>query len=464
MRTSQSKTETRIGYIGVDILNNATICNETTALLERQTPLELVSVYKFQKPTFYQNESLKALEGKIFHLYPIAPLKAAFDVARAPFIFGGRFFNTVWKAFTGKTEGRKQRIKMIGHLIPAIKLALQWRKQNIGHVHCQWAHTATTIGMHAAELLGIGFSFMGHANDLFVHRVALDDKIKRARFIMCISEFHRRFYLDRGGEPGRLPVVYCGISLDRFHETKPFNLESKKIVSVGRLVEKKGFDDLIRACSILRDRGLEFECVIAGSGPEESNLRGLISELQLEDRVSITGKPILQEDISEFIRSARLFSLPCVQDSDGDMDGLPQVLIESMACRVPAVSSFLVGIPDLIRHEQNGLLVETRNVEACADAMEALLTDDQLAQTLGRQAETWAKAHFGRDELARRVDELLRDAASRPGNSLPAKFFHAAPGAIEVYDSPRHYDSENRPFHERQRKSTTQTLDKKLEV
>lgn len=428
----------RIGYIGVDVLNNATICNETTALVERDVPLDLVSVYRYQKPTFYQNETLKSLQGRIHHLYPLRPLAVAWDLLKAPFVFGKRFFRTCWKALTGKAEGFRERVKMIGHLLPALKLAYYWKKKDINHVHCQWAHTATTIGMHAAELLGIGFSFMGHANDLFVHRVGLEDKVKRARFILCISEYHRRFYLDLGADPKRLHVVYCGISLDRFRDTKEFDPASKRIVSVGRLVEKKGFDDLIRACGLLRDRGHEFECIIAGSGPEEANLNRLIQELDLQDRVSITGEPILQEDIPDFLRSARLFALPCVRDSEGDMDGLPQVLIESMACRVPAVSTFLVGIPDLIRHEENGLLVETRNPEACAGAIERLLVDDELVQSLGMKAEKWAKEHFGRDELANRLQAIFEAAAANPGDDPPAHLFAAAPGSAECYDNPEY--------------------------
>ncbi len=432
-----TRSGARIGYIGVDVLNNATICNETTALLERDVPLDLVSVYNIKKATFYQDDTLKILEGRIHHLYPLNAVAMAWDILRAPFLFGGRFFTTLWKALTGKVEGPKQRLKMVGHLLPAIKLALHWRDKSINHVHCQWAHTATTIGMHAAELLGVGFSFMGHANDLFVHRVALEDKVRRARYILCISEYHRRFYLDMGADAKRLHVVYCGVSLDRFKESKPFNPDVRRIVSVGRLVEKKGFDDLIRACAVLRDRGIEFECVIAGSGPEEANLNRLIDDFDLHNRVSITGEPILQEEIPDFLRSARLFVLPCVKDSDGDMDGLPQVLIESMACRVPSISTFLVGIPDLVRHEENGLLVETRNVAACADAIERLMEDDQLVQQFGGEAEAWAKAHFGRDELVSRLEQIFEWSAATPGQSAPDKLLPPAPGSEQLYDDPQ---------------------------
>lgn len=431
-------TISKIGYIGVDILNNATICNETTGLLEKNVPLDLVSVYNIPEPTFFSSKSIELLAGNITHLYPIRFLKMVMEVLLAPFVFRTNFFKAIWKALTGPVEGSKQRFKTIAHLLPAIKLAFYWRSRNIGHIHCQWAHTATTIGMHSAEMLGIGFSFMGHANDLFVHRVALEDKVRRARGIFCISEFHRQFYMDLGAKEEQLQVIYCGISLDRFNKPSQFDPTVKRIASVGRLVEKKGFDDLIRACAILRDRQVEFECLIAGSGPLESSLNQLIKDHRLEGCVKITGTAILQEEIPELIRSSRLFALPCVKDSDGDMDGLPQVLIESMACGVPTVSTFLVGIPDLVRHEENGLLVETRNVQACADAIEKLLEDDLLVQQLGSQAEQWAKAHFGREELTRRVSKFLNWACENPGTSTPPWNFSAAPGSTELYLRPRY--------------------------
>ena len=429
--------QSRIGYIGVDILNNATICNETTGLLERNVPLDLVSVYHVNKPTFHQDHSVELLKNRIHHLYPLRPLETAWNLARAPFVFGKRFFLALAKALTGRAEGPREKLKSLFHLLPALKLAYHWRHRHIAHVHCQWAHTAATIGMHAAELLGVGFSFMGHANDLFVHRVALADKVKRARFILCISEYHRRFYLNLGADPRRLHVVYCGIRLDRFRKTRSFNRDSRRIVSIGRLVEKKGFDDLIRACAILRRRGLAFDCVIAGSGPEEERLQRLIAEHQLEECVQVTGRAILQEEIPELLRDARLFCLPCVVDSDGDMDGLPQVLIESMACRVPAVSTFLVGIPDLVRHEENGLLVETGNVAACANAMQRLLLDEETVQQYGAAAEQWAKSHFGREELVSRLKSIFTEVVEHPGHEAPRDPYPAAPGSAEQYDNPR---------------------------
>ena len=122
-------------------------------------------------------------------------------------------------------------------------------------IHSQWIHSCGTVGMYGAWLLDVPFSFTGHAVDLFRDRVALDDKIRRAEFIVCISEFHRRFYLEHGARPQRLHVVYCGIDTGAFAFHRHRREGRFREPSVGRLVEKKGFNDLIQACGILADRG-----------------------------------------------------------------------------------------------------------------------------------------------------------------------------------------------------------------
>ena len=446
-----------IGYIGVDVLNNATICNEAPALLAAGVPLEIASVYRFVKPTFYKETTLDKLARDIHHLYPLGVFHAARDLVVALCVFRWRFFRALWGAIRCPAEGRRQRLRILFHVLPAACLAVHWRRKRIGHIHAHWAHTATTIAMHAAEMLGIGFSFTGHANDLFVHRVGLVGKVGRARFIVCISEYHRRFYLNLGADPRRLEVVYCGIDLERFTATsrhdKPRDpARALRILSIGRLVEKKGFHDLIAACGLLRDRKVHFDCVIAGSGPWQRRLRYQLTRLDLQKQVQITGETVLQEDLPRLLQSAAVFALPCVRDRQGDMDGLPQVLIEAMASRVPAVSTWLVGIPDLVRHRVNGLLVGPRDVEALADELHRILIDSGLRGCLAEEAEVFARAHFGRDETVRRLKALFLWAASTPGNSPPEVQFSAAPSAETCYDDEGSPDSRQFPRVEEQRR------------
>ncbi len=412
-----SQPPPRIGYIGVDVLNNATVCNEATGLLAAGVPLEVCSVYRHASATFYQDASLEALRASIQDLSPLRPAEVLGAILGAPFRFGWRFPWAAWRAVVLPAEGLKQRLTLLYQFLPALVLATRWRRRGIGHIHAHWAHTATAVAMHAAALLGVGFSFTGHANDLFVHRVGLLAKVRRARFVVCISEFHRQFYLEMGADPARLPVVYCGIDTARFGPESGAPAAGPVIVAVGRLVEKKGFHHLIEACALLRDRGVDFRCVIAGSGPDLDRLRAQVERAGLADRVELPGQTVLQEGLPGLLRSARLTALPCVRDRDGDMDGLPQVLIEAMACGVPAVSTVLVGIPDLVRDGDNGLLVAPGDVPALADALQDLLGDPERSVALGRRAEVWAKAHFGRDETVRRLARLFREAAATPGQA-----------------------------------------------
>lgn len=424
----------RIGYIGVDVLNNATVCNEAIGLLGAGVALEVVSVYRYEKATFYHDVTLDSLRAAVSTLFPMRAMSVIVAVGAAPFVFGTRFLRMLSNALFGPAEGWKQRFTLLYQVIPSLVLAMRWRNRGIGHIHAHWAHTATSIAMHTSALLGVGFSFTGHANDLFVHRIGLTAKVRRARFVVCISEYHKRFYEMLGGDPKRLPVVYCGIDTLRLAADHPASKQPRpRIVSVGRLVEKKGFDDLISACALLRDDGLDFECVIGGSGPLLDELNRLISANHLEDRVFMTGSAVLQENLPEFLSSASVFSLPCVRDSDGDMDGLPQVLIEAMLCGLPVVSTRLVGIPDLVRDGETGLLVTPNDVKGMALAIERLVSSPALATDLGGRGQAWAREFFSLKETVNRLSDLFNWAATTPGLTPPAKLWPAAPGAGHEY-------------------------------
>ncbi len=169
----------------------------------------------------------------------------------------------------------------------------------------------------------------------------------------------------------------CAMSWLRLPEGAPLH-----ILSSGRLVEKKGFSVLLEACQIMAARGYAFHCTIGGSGPDEAELRADVQAKGLEDRVVLTGEAIKQEDIPDFMSAGDLYCLPCVWASDNDVDGLPQMLMEAMACGLPAVSTRLVGIPDLVIDAETGVLVEPRDPEALAEALMTLGSDETLARKL----------------------------------------------------------------------------------
>lgn len=375
-----------IHYMTTIGVGDAWVGNELRIVARDGIPFTLHALKKPEK-TFFASDDIAAMNTATQVIYPLSKPKALAATLAGPFRFGGRFFQALGNALFGERENFRNRAVGLWHFAVACHWAAGLRHQTVSHIHSQWIHSGGTVAMYGAWLLDKPFSFTGHAADLFRERAALRDKIRRAAFINCISEFHRQFFLDEGARPEQLQVVYCGIDTTHFsprRRTRPAGAPFH-ILSSGRLVEKKGFDVLIEACGLLKARNFDFTCTIGGSGPDEAKLRQAIAEAGLENVITLTGEALKQEDIPTFMETGDVYTLPCVWASDNDVDGLPQMLMEAMACGLPAVSTRLVGIPDLVRHEDTGLLVAPNNAEELADALMRLESDPDLATELAEK-------------------------------------------------------------------------------
>lgn len=379
-----------IHYITPIGIGSAWVANEIATVEKHGIPIVLHSL-RSSKQEFFSSDWARKLDAVTHKIYPIAFLHGFASVALAPFLFRGRFFSALFNALFGKRESLRNRLVAFIHFWVACIWARSLRGKDISLIHSQWIHSGGTVGMYGAWLLGVPFSFTGHAADLFRERVALEDKIRRAVFVVCISEFHKKFFLNLGARPEQLRIVYCGIDATHFTPLQPARSIGRvpHIVSSGRLVEKKGFLYLVEACGLLAKRGVSFRCTIGGNGPQEAQVRQRIAQLGLQDQVTVTGRPLTQEELPDFLRSADVYTLACVWAQDGDVDGLPQMLMEAMACGVPAVSTNLVGIPDLIVDGKTGLLVEPNDAKQLADALQNILenpADSARMAAAGRQA------------------------------------------------------------------------------
>ena len=179
-----------------------------------------------------------------------------------------------------------------------------------------------------------------------------------------------------------------------------------RLVSVGRCIEKKGFADLIDACALLRERGLDFECTILGGGPLEAPLRARIAERSLQGIVSLPG-PRPQEEVRRLLTEARIFVLACATEPDGGMDTLPTVIVEAMAAGLPVVSTRLAAVPEMVEHGVTGLLVGEKQPAALADALEILLRDPAKAERFGASGKTAAAERFAAEVTAAQLRKLL---------------------------------------------------------
>ena len=375
-----------IHYMTTQGVGDAWVGNELRVVGKAGIPF---SLHGLNRPasTYFKSEDVARLGEATDYIYPLSKGAALAAFVAGPGRFGGRFWAALSNALFGEREDLRTRLIGIWHFAVACHWAAKMRGQSVTHIHSQWIHSAGTVAMFGAWLLDKPYSFTGHAADLFRNRAALKDKIRRAEFIICISEFHRAFYLKNGARPEQLHVAYCGIDTKHFTPRRRVRGEGEPlhIVGAGRLVDKKGFDYLIEACRILDERGVNFRCTIGGSGPLEADLRGQIAAKNLGDKVQMTGEALKQEEIPDFMYAGDIFCLPCVWAEDNDVDGLPQLTMEAMACGLPAVTTELVGNPDLVMDGKTGLLVPPNDAQALADAIQKLGDDDALALRLAEE-------------------------------------------------------------------------------
>ena len=279
----------------------------------------------------------------------------------------------------------------------------------IRHLHSHFCHGATTIAMFVSRITGIPFSFTAHAKDIYLRELnpgnLLQIKMQRAEFAVTCTGANEEFLKKLAPQGAIIHKIYHGL------DTKLFSNAAKSttvghdgaelpiLLSVGRLVEKKGFDYLIKACAILKERGQKFHCQIVGGGDDDvkAKLVRLIKDLGVEDTINLHGA-VTQEELRDIFKNATVFALPCLVVDNGDRDGIPNVLVEAMSMRVPVISTDISGIPELIDHDINGLLVPEKNAEAMADAIERLLLNPGLRQQL---------ADAGRDRVCKDFDSQV---------------------------------------------------------
>jgi len=291
----------------------------------------------------------------------------------------------------------------------AMQLALEVRRRNIAHLHAHFGTIATTTARLAAKMAGIGYSFTAHAKDIFHESVdegVLRRKLADAAAVITVSDYNLRYLKERYGPAAdRVLHINNGLPLDEFPYREPAGREPL-ILAVGRLVEKKGFAELVQACGLLKQKGRDFRCEIAGGGELRAELEALIARLGLGDRVALLG-PLPQGDVRRKLHRAAVMAAPCVVAANRDRDGLPTILLEAMAMGTPCVSTDVTGIPEILEDGKTGLRVPQRDVAALAAACEKLLDRPQLGVALASTARKQVEARFDIVKNAARIRELF---------------------------------------------------------
>ena len=396
----------RIGYVVKMFprLSETFVLNEVLELERRGVELTIFSLKKPDEGRF--QPQLSCLRAPVVYLEDIASKKGLAALTRSwPALRPHR--DQAWEALD-RAFAQPDGLEL---LLASAVVAGTAAERRLHHLHAHFASSPTTVAYLASRLSGLAFSFTAHAKDIYLNTVDaafLQEKLKAARFVVTVCEFNRHHLLSsfKGLDPEAIRVIYNGIDLDLFSfeaETR----EEKLILSVGRLVPKKGFDVLLEACAILRSRGVPFRCAIVGDGPERGRLEMLLRERRLTGAVELLGART-QAEVLAGLKRATVLALACIEDRDGNRDGLPTVLLEALGTGCPVVSTPLTGIPEIVASGRDGLLVPPGDPTALAEALTSVLTSPSVRAEWARRGRRKAEERFDLKKSAAALEDYFR--------------------------------------------------------
>ena len=298
----------------------------------------------------------------------------------------------------------------------AVMAASLLRKQNepetsIDHLHAHFAHDPTFIASLVHLLTGISYSFTAHARDLYqIGQKSLIRRSAGATHVITCCGANREFLVSALPElmHPRVRLIYHGVDSRYFRPPKSRvkNGTGPTVITVGRLVAKKGLADLIRACGMV-GRERDFKCLIFGDGPQRAELQTLIETEGLRGRVRLMGS-LTQRELVAAYQGADVFALTPFVTEDGDRDGIPNVLMEAMACGLPVLTTDAGGISELVTHGNNGLLLRPRDIHGLATSLQALLEDRELRDRLGAAARETVMTRFDAESCIAELGSIFR--------------------------------------------------------
>jgi glycosyltransferase involved in cell wall biosynthesis len=392
-----------------------TFCDAEMLALERLGfELEIGSVYP--PLTSLRHEHIACLRAPIHYAPPQEILKISEKDAK----IGGKWPQNLVDRHEqkhGPSVKAEQRARN------ALYFADYFNRRGVDHVHVHFANRAAHTAMFLKEISGIPFSITAHGQD-FMKDLGNDDLLREicaaTEFVAAETDYSRDLLRQRCPDSAaKIHRVYNGMDLTRFPAGASTQRggysapnEVARIVSIGRLVGFKGFEYLIDACAELARRSINFTCEIVGDGPIRGDLDARIKKLNLSDRVHLLGS-LSQGVVLEKLRSADIFALASVTDTQGASDVFPTVIIEAMAAGRPVVSTRLAGIPESVVDHETGLLVPPGDTMALADALSRLLEDAKLRSHYGRAGRVRIEQHFQIEHTVQPLIELLQKSPGR---------------------------------------------------
>jgi glycosyltransferase involved in cell wall biosynthesis len=395
-----------IGYIlwEFPVLSETFILREIEGLLQLGIPLH---IYAFRRPlaeSVVLHEPHILMEQTTYFTAAAALPAHAYWLKHAPsaYLHGCA---VMMQTHLGSARSLRHGMQM---WIRSGAFARHAALHGIRHFHAHFGNLPTSAALGMAALLGTSFSFSVHGHDIHVPDQSLLAKAAQARFVLTCNEHGRNTMLARAPELAeRILLHHHGIPLECAHQSfRPLS-RPPLILAVGRLVAKKGFSVLLNACALLKAHGVTFRAVIIGEGPERNALTTQIQELELQHCVELLGAQPTTE-VWSWYPQASVFVLPSQISPDGDQDGLPNVILEALACSCSVVATRAGGISEVVSDGNTGLLTPPKDPEALMHAIQWILSNPDQARLLGQRGQALVQRQFDLRASSQRLAELFR--------------------------------------------------------
>jgi glycosyltransferase involved in cell wall biosynthesis len=356
---------------------------------------------EIRAPVVYLPEYLHEEPGRVFRAFIAGLSRGGFWRALA------RFAADLPHDFT------RNRVRRFGQ---ALVLAAEW-PADAGWLHAHFIHTPASVTAYASQILGIPWTCSAHAKDIWTSSDwDLQGKLSAARWVVTCTETGHAHLRTLAASAGHVHLSYHGLDLTRFG---PFDgrragndgsdpSRPVAILSVGRAVEKKGYDLLLSALALL-PKDLAWRFVHIGGGEKLGALKAQAQSLGLSERIAWKGA-LAQEDVLDHYRHSDIFALACRIAADGDRDGLPNVLVEASSQGLVCVSTNVSGVPELLSDGENGLVVEPEDAALLARALERAIREPALRARLGQVAEERVRTHFDHRSSIGQLTRLFESA------------------------------------------------------
>lgn len=411
---SFSQTAPTLGYIlkGYPRISETFISNEILLLEQLGFRMRLFPM-RHPRENFC-HDSVKQIQAQVDYLptellleFPRLLLPNIFLAIKRPALFKHSL------GLAHKRYRRTAKLATFKHLLQAGYLTNHHllKDNTLTHLHGHFAHSPTSVTMFAALLSGRSFSFTAHAKDIYTSNPEqLREKIRLARFVVTCTDYNRK-YLEHIADGLNTPIhcIYHGIDLKLFSpETDHTECAPPyRLLTVARMTEKKGLPTLYKALQILKNRNCQFQHTLIGDGDDREKILKLIAELGLGDCCHCLGTRTHKEVLKQFEESD-LFVLACEIAKNGDRDGIPNVLVESLAMGVPGLSTTVSAIPEILLHNKSGITVPPSDPETMACQIREILENRGLRKTLIRGGIEHTRKHFDNRLLVAKMGDIFR--------------------------------------------------------